>query len=96
MRILIVCILLLISLQSIEQKPTDIYYQTSEVHPLLVNYEADKGGLTRFYTITNSPERRERFKQFNQEYLQQLEKLDFDKMKTGSQVDYILFQRQGD
>ncbi|OIR05736.1 hypothetical protein GALL_121710 [mine drainage metagenome] len=93
MRKTIFVLLLLISFQSQAQKAFDTYYQTSEVQPLLVNYDADKGSLTRFYTITNSPERRERFKKFNQEYLQKLEQLDFDKMKTSSQVDYILFQR---
>ena len=93
MRKIIFVLLLLISFQSQAQKAFDTYYQTSEVQPLLVNYDADKGTLTRFYTITNSPERRERFKKLNQEYLQKLEQLDFDKMKTSSQVDYILFQR---
>ncbi len=77
-------------------KPNDIYYQTSEVHPLMVQYDADKGSLSRFYTIVNSPERRERFKSFNKDYLKQLQQLDFEKMKTGGQVDYILFKRQLD
>ncbi len=85
--------LLIIANQTQAQKAFDTYYQTNEVQPLLVNYDADKGSLTRFYTVVNSPERRERFKKFNQEYLHQLEQLDFDKMKTSSQVDYILFQR---
>ncbi len=93
MRILLFSLLLFVSFQTLSQKAFDTYYQTNEVQPILVNYEADKGGLTRFYTIANSPERRERFKKLNQEYLQELEKLDFDKMKTSSQVDYILFQR---
>ncbi len=77
-------------------KPNDVYYQTSEVHPLMVQYDADKGSLSRFYTIANSPERRERFKAFNKDYLKQLQQLDFEKMKTGSQADYILFKRQLD
>ena len=89
----ILSIVLFISIQAQAQKAFDTYYQTNEVQPLLVNYEADKGNLTRFYTIINSPERRERFKILNQDYLQKLEQLDFDKMKTSSQVDYILFKR---
>ena len=75
------------------KKAFDTYYQTSDVQPVMANYEADKGNLTRFYTIANSPERRERFKQLINTYLQQLQQLDFDKMNTSSQVDYILFQR---
>jgi len=77
-------------------KSTDTYYQTSEVEPLMVQYDADKGSLTRFYTVVNSPERRERLKKFNQDYLKQLLTLDFDKMKTSGKVDYILFKRQLD
>ncbi|MBA4197786.1 MAG: DUF885 domain-containing protein [Chitinophaga sp.] len=60
----------------------------------MATYDADKGNLSRFYTIINSPERRERFIQLCNDYLQQLQALNFDKMKTSSQVDYILFQRQ--
>lgn len=75
-------------------KSTDSYYQTSDVQPLMQHYEADKGSLTRFYTISNSPERRIRFIAFNKDYLTQLEELNFDKMKTDSKVDYILLKRQ--
>ncbi|MEI6086633.1 MAG: DUF885 family protein [Bacteroidota bacterium] len=75
-------------------KSTDIYYQTSDVQPLMQHYESDKGSLTRFYSILNSPERRIRFIAFNKDYLTQLEELNFDKMKTDSKVDYILLKRQ--
>ncbi|GAB3950922.1 DUF885 family protein [Spirosoma harenae] len=67
--------------------------QTSDVHFLLTQYEADYGSLNRFYTITGSPERRERFQSFYNEYLGKLEKLDFNRMNTDSRVDYILFRR---
>lgn len=72
----------------------DPYYQTSEVQPLMAQYDADKGSLGRFYTVINSPERRERLLQFNKDYLQQLEKLPFEKMASSSRVDFILFKRQ--
>lgn len=74
-------------------KSTDTYYQTSEVQPVMANYEADRGGLNRFYTVTNSPERRERFRKFINDYLKQLEQLPFETMKTSGKVDYILFKR---
>ncbi|RRB04719.1 DUF885 family protein [Larkinella rosea] len=70
-----------------------LYRQTSDVHHLLTNYEADWGSLSRFYTIANSPERRERFRTFFNDYLRQLQQLDFEKMSTDSRVDYLLFQR---
>lgn len=75
-------------------KSTDSYYQTSDIQPLMQQYESDKGSLTRFYTIQNSPERRDRLIIFNRDYLKQLNELDFDKMKTSSRVDYILLKRQ--
>ncbi len=67
--------------------------QTSEVHHLMVQYEADRGSLYRFYTIANSPERRERFQKFYKEYLLQLEAMPFDKLSMDGKVDYILFRR---
>ena len=74
--------------------PLDTYYQTSEVQPLMAMYEADKGSLSRFYTIINSPERRERFQRFNRDYLARLEQLNFDSMQVSSQVDFLLFKRE--
>lgn len=67
--------------------------QTSDVHHLLTQYEADYGSLIRFYTVTGSPERRERFQKLTSDYLDQLQKLDFSRMNTDSRVDYILFRR---
>jgi uncharacterized protein (DUF885 family) len=82
------------SLNAQSGKSTDSYYQTSDVQPLMQQYQADKGSLTRYYTIANSPERRTRLIAFNKDYLTQLEALNFDKMKTDSKVDYILLKRE--
>lgn len=70
-----------------------LYEQTSEVNNLMVTYNADNSSLARVYFIKNSPERRERFKKLNEDYLAQLAKLNFDKLPVGSRVDYILFKR---
>lgn len=72
---------------------TGLLVQTSEMHDLLVKYEADKGSLMRFYTIPNSPERRERLLQFNNDYLKQVEQMPFEKMSVDGKVDHILFKR---
>ncbi|WP_375448535.1 DUF885 family protein [uncultured Fibrella sp.] len=71
----------------------DLYRQTSEVHHLMTQYNADRGSLNRFYVIANSPERRERLQRHTNETLQQLQKLDFDRLPVDSQVDYLLFRR---
>jgi hypothetical protein len=71
----------------------NLLLQTSEVHNLMVQYDADKGSLTRFYSIQNSPERRERMQSFYKDYHNKLSALPFESMSTGGKVDYILFKR---
>lgn len=74
-------------------QPSSLYLQTSEVHHLMVQFEADRGSLLRFYTLSGSPERRERFKKFYTDYLAQLEQIPFENCSQGGKVDYILFKR---
>jgi uncharacterized protein (DUF885 family) len=76
-----------------QQNDWDLYAQTSEVNNVMVQYNADMSSLHRFYLIENSPERRKRLKETNEEYLQRLDKMDFEKLSVGSRVDYILFRR---
>lgn len=92
------CLLLLCCLfagqSRAQDKSKDIYYQTSTIQPYIAQYDADRGSLSRFYTVLNSPERRTRFSSFYKSNLQQLAALNFDQLKTDAQVDYILFKRQ--
>ncbi len=74
-------------------KTADIYQQTSEVNNLMLQYDADRGSLRRFYYIQNSPERRKRLKDLIAGYQQRLLQLPFEKFNTGAKVDYILFNR---
>src|SRR4051812_12426258 len=90
---LILCILLT-TLSSMAQ--STLYQQTSEVNNLMVQYEADRSSLTRFYFVENSPERRDRFVVLNSEYGKQLQQLNYDNLPVGSRVDYILFKRDLD
>ena len=75
------------------QKANDLLLQTSELHHLLVNYEADRGSLSRYYFVNNAPERRERFRLFYNDYLNTLQKMAFDNLSQGGKVDYLLFKR---
>src|SRR5439155_17119364 len=70
-----------------------LYQQTSEVNNLMVQYNADRSSLNRFYFVDNSPERRDRFATLNNDYLKQLQQLKFESMPVGSRVDYLLFKR---
>jgi uncharacterized protein (DUF885 family) len=75
---------------------TALYQQTSEVNNLMVQYQADRGSLVRFYFVENSPERRDRLAALVNEYLKQVQLLNYESMPTGSRVDYILFKRNLD
>ncbi len=71
----------------------DLYQQTSEVNNVMVKFNADYGNLSRFYVIQNSPERRERLLSTVNDYIDILNKLNFDKLNTETKVDYVLFNR---
>lgn len=71
----------------------DLYQQTSEVNNLMIQFQADKGSLERFYHIGYSPERRARLQEMTRGYVTRLQQLPFGKLNTGARVDYILFQR---
>jgi uncharacterized protein (DUF885 family) len=75
---------------------TALYQQSSEVNNLMVQYDADRGSLSRFYFVENSPYRRDRLVTLNTGYLKQLQQLNYESLPTGSRVDYILFKRNLD
>jgi hypothetical protein len=72
---------------------SDLLLQTSEVHNLMVNFEADRGSLSRFYFVSGSPERRERLHTFYTDYLNRLEQLPFESLSQGGKVDYIMLRK---
>ena len=86
-----------------QQNNTNLYKQTSEMADIMIQYEADKGSITRFYSVTskmeerdygyNSPERRQRLLSLIEDYQKQMLKLDFESMDINGKVDYILFKR---
>ncbi|MEY4333487.1 MAG: hypothetical protein RLZZ196_2230 [Bacteroidota bacterium] len=61
---------------------------------LLQQYQADKGSLERFYVIDASPERRNRFIDFNKDYLNKLTTYSFNTLSQSDKVDYLLFKSQ--
>jgi len=71
-------------------QPTEM---PSEVYPLIVQFEADRGSLERFYFVEGTQERRDRFNQFYKDYLTRLEQLPFESFSTGGKVDFIMMKR---
>ncbi|MCU0388245.1 MAG: hypothetical protein MUE71_06520, partial [Chitinophagaceae bacterium] len=93
--ILMVCIMAIAG-QSQAQK-TNAYLLpaggVTEMYDYLVRYQADLGSLSRFYTISGSPEKRQRFLSFYKEYLDTIEKLPFERFSTGGKIDWLLLKR---
>jgi len=101
-RFLTIC-LLLACCTAFSQNPATLYLQSSEVHDIMVRYNADKGSILRFYgssdgwrseTGFNTPERRERLLKLISSYLSELEQMRFETMHINGKVDYILFKNQ--
>ncbi|WP_343693040.1 DUF885 family protein [Chitinophaga sp.] len=69
-----------------------VWAQQKDITDLLIHYEADRGSLYRFYQVDESPEKNARFKTFNNDYLSQLEAVNFDALTTDAKVDYVLFR----
>jgi hypothetical protein len=84
---------LLLSQSALGQSPDARGDQMTEVAPLIIQYHADEGSLLRFYTIADSPERRQRLLEFYNDYATRLKALPFETLSVGGQVDYLLFQR---
>lgn len=87
----------------------DLYQQTSEMADMMINYDADKASIMRFYSINitqaergqppqqpinyNPPEGRKRMLQLIDEYLEKLKSSSIDKWNVNGKVDYLLFKR---
>lgn len=88
---------------SAQQNKSNLYNQTSEMADIMIQYEADKGSIIRFYSVSsrqgerdngyNTPERRQRLISLIEDYQKQMLKLDFASMDINGKVDYILFKR---
>ncbi len=90
-----------------QQANNSLYAQTSEMADGLIQYDADKASIMRFYATTgqgefggrqqgnsyNSPERRKRLLELIDQYFDKLKKLPFEKWNVNGKVDYVLFKR---
>ena len=70
----------------------DLNYAQSEMRGLIDRYVADRGSLSRFYTVETSPARFARMKQFYGEWLSSLERINFDAISLDGKIDYLLFK----
>lgn len=82
-----------VSLNVLAQTSQSNSEQFTELAPLIIQYHADEGSLLRFYTISQSPERRQRLTDFYNDYTTRLLAISFDALSVGGKADYLLFQR---
>lgn len=68
--------------------------ETITMPELIHHFNEDRRSLSRFYVVQNSPERRERFRKFYNDYKEKLSKIDFDKLDADSRVDFVLLNRK--
>jgi len=92
---------------SAQQNTNSLYSQTSEMADAMIQYDADKASIMRFYSTSsqgefagrqqgpgyNTPERRKRLLELIDEYLEILKKSSFEKWNVNGKVDYVLFKR---
>ena len=68
----------------------------SEMREVIESYNTDRGNLSRTYADALSPTRRVRFKQFFEQWLDRLSKIDFDALGQDDRIDYLLFKNHLD
>src|SRR2546425_2715579 len=68
----------------------------SEMRGVIERYTVDRGSLFRFFSVEASPTRRARMKQFYNDWLATLAKLNFESMSQDGRIDYILFKNHLD
>ena len=92
---------------SAQQNTSSLYAQTSEMADAMIQYDADKASILRFYSTSsqgdfftrqqgpgyNTPERRKRLLELIDQYLEILKKSPFEKWNINGKVDYVLFKR---
>ncbi|MCZ6795197.1 MAG: DUF885 domain-containing protein [Planctomycetota bacterium] len=64
----------------------------SELRPIIERYAVDRAVLARVYDVPMSPARRDRLREFHEEWLRALETLPFDDLSQDGRVDYILLR----
>ena len=92
---------------SAQQNTNGLYSQTSEMADAMIQYDADKASIMRYYSTSspgdfgsrqqgpgyNTPERRKRLLELIDQYLELLKKSSFEKWNINGKVDYVLFKR---
>ncbi|HEY5967755.1 MAG TPA: DUF885 family protein [Chitinophagaceae bacterium] len=109
--VIVIGIFILGQRSSAQQSSANLYLQTSEMADIMIQYDADKESIMRFYTARgvqperwgrrqlsdyNTPERRRHLLDLIGSYEKKMEQADFNKMNINGKTDYVLFKRDLD
>jgi len=72
--------------------PQDSPASLSELRPLIEQYQADRGALTRFYNVRISLKRSDELRALAAKYRAELAKMPFEKLSRAGQIDWILLE----
>jgi uncharacterized protein (DUF885 family) len=75
---------------------TELKPPESEMRGAIERYTTDRASLTRSYPVSTSPARLARFKEFYNEWLAALQRMQFDSLSQDDKVDYLLFKNHLD
>jgi uncharacterized protein (DUF885 family) len=66
--------------------------QATEIVEMITTYQADYGALRRLYSNSLSTEYYARIQKFNQDYLANLGKVNYNSLSEDDKIDYVLFR----
>ena len=66
----------------------------SELTDVITRYAVDLQSISRRYDAPNSPDQRQRLKDFYTEWRNRLREIDFDKLAHEGKIDYVLLDRE--
>lgn len=72
--------------------PDGLGSEQSEMRAMIERYTTDRAGLNRSYAAPLSPTRRTRLRRHYTEWLDALQRVDFDRMSQDGRADYVLFK----
>lgn len=64
----------------------------SELQSSIENYQADNNALRRLYSNSLSSEYFERMREFNQKYLDELKRINYNSLSEDGKIDFVLFR----
>jgi uncharacterized protein (DUF885 family) len=87
------CLAILLScLFSVNSLKAQMPAPSGDLRELIERFESDRQSLARVYNVAISPACQERFKKFDEEWLDTIHKVNFSTLNEDGKIDYLLLQ----